>query len=99
LYKWQSKVTALIATLSYGIYLLHKGAIHITQTVLAKFGLDTSSVMVMLICIASCVLFALALHYVVERPFMQMRDRILRRAPRREPAPEAGDAELPALSE
>jgi hypothetical protein len=37
LYKRRSGATALIASLSYGIYLLHKGAIHITQLAAAKW--------------------------------------------------------------
>jgi peptidoglycan/LPS O-acetylase OafA/YrhL len=46
----------------------------------------------------ACVLGALALHYLVERPFMQLRDRVLRRAPRREAALD-DSADLPALTD
>ena len=42
LYKWQSKTTTLIATLSYGIYLTHKSIIHVVQEIFSKWGITRS---------------------------------------------------------
>lgn len=75
LYKWSSRVTTLIATLSYGIYLTHKGVIHITQA--ALHGIDANSGSMMVICVLACVFAALVLNIVIERPFLRFRDRVL----------------------
>ena len=36
LYKYESKITTKIAALSYGIYLIHKIVIHVSQTSVFK---------------------------------------------------------------
>lgn len=77
LYKWNSKTTTFIAGLSYGIYLTHKGIIHITQEFLASLNIDTSSTFSMLICIITCVGAAYLLHQIIEKPFMKWRTRFL----------------------
>jgi peptidoglycan/LPS O-acetylase OafA/YrhL len=78
LYKFRSRVTAIIATLSYGIYLSHKGVIHMTQHAAAAIGLNVNSIAVLLICIAACAFFALALYHIVELPFIKIKARMLR---------------------
>ncbi|HWY38976.1 MAG TPA: acyltransferase, partial [Bacteroidia bacterium] len=69
LYKWNSKITASIASLSYVIYLTHKGIIHIAQKFLAVQGIDINSNAAMIVCIVSCILIALLLHWSIEKPF------------------------------
>ena len=74
LYKWNSKVTAYIATLSYAIYLTHKGIIHITFKLIPNLKNDSS--LLFLICIVICLGFAYILNWAVEKPFMKLRNRM-----------------------
>jgi peptidoglycan/LPS O-acetylase OafA/YrhL len=76
LYKFNSKVTSFIALLSYSVYLTHKGVIHISQDFLLQQGFDINSGLVMLLCFAACLLAALILTLVIEKPFMQIREKI-----------------------
>lgn len=78
LYRWKSRVTSWIAALSFSIYLSHKGVIHITQVWLADNGVDIDSGLCMAVCTLTCVLAAIMLHLLVERPFMNLRKRILK---------------------
>lgn len=75
LYQWQSKVTSYIAALSYAVYLTHKGIIHVTHQFLAGFNLNPN--LVLLICVVTCLLGALVLNAVVEKPFMKLRNKVL----------------------
>ena len=75
LYKWNSKITAFIATLSYGIYLTHKGVIHMTHQLLSDFDMDSN--LMLLICMATCTGAAWLLHLAIEKPFMRLRRRII----------------------
>lgn len=79
LYKWQSNTTTFIATLSYGIYLTHKSIIHVVQETFSKWGIEVSGNIMFLISIVICLLGAWLLHLTIEKPFMKIRDRILRR--------------------
>jgi len=76
LYKWNSRTTAFIATLSYAIYLTHKGVIHMTHVLLGDLQVDSN--IMLIICMLTCIGGALLLHYAVERPFMQLRKRFVR---------------------
>jgi len=75
LYKLNSKITTFIATLSYAIYLTHKGVIHITHQLLNNFKIDNN--LMLLICTAICIGFAYLLHVIIEKPFMKLRNRII----------------------
>jgi peptidoglycan/LPS O-acetylase OafA/YrhL len=75
LYKWNSKVTTLIATLSYATYLTHKGVIHMTHQLLAYFKIDNN--LMLLICIGTCICYAYLLHLTIEKPLMKLRNRII----------------------
>jgi len=75
LYKWNPKITTFFATLSYAIYLTHKGVIHMTHKLLEGFNLDSNLLLV--ICIVTCTIVALLLNFAVEKPFMRLRDKVL----------------------
>lgn len=79
LYKWNSKTTTLIATLSYAIYLTHKGIIHITQGIFTNACIDKNSNLMLLICTIFCITGALLLNLAIEKPFMKLRDKIVKR--------------------
>ncbi len=75
LYKWKSKSTTFIATLSYAIYLTHKGVIHITHQLLTKFEIDNN--LMLFICVVTSVTGAFVLHHTIEKPFMTLRSRVI----------------------
>lgn len=74
-YKWNSKITRFIATLSYAIYLTHKGVIHTTHQLLKDCKLDDN--LMLLICISTCITFAFILNLTIEKPFMKLRNRMV----------------------
>lgn len=75
LYRYPSKTTSFLASLSYALYLTHKGIIHITQQLLADFHLEPH--LLMLLCVATSLLGAYLLNLLVEKPFMRLRKRVL----------------------
>jgi peptidoglycan/LPS O-acetylase OafA/YrhL len=77
LYKRSSRITTFIASISYGIYLCHKGVIHVTQTILAANGMDINSNATMVISILASIIAAVILYFVVERPFMKWRRKFV----------------------
>ncbi|SEK67221.1 acyltransferase family protein [Parapedobacter koreensis] len=79
LYRTRWKVSALIAALSYGIYLCHKFLNHLLQQPLDAMGLEKDGNMRVLICGMVSVLGALLLNMVVEYPFMKWRTRLNKR--------------------
>jgi peptidoglycan/LPS O-acetylase OafA/YrhL len=78
LYKFKSKITGNIALLSYGTYLIHKIIIHITQEQFSKLNIESNSNSMFLICIITSLLAAFILNKIIEKPFLQLRDKILR---------------------
>jgi len=79
LYKFKSKVTERLATLSYSIYLIHKIMLHISQLIFGQLGIDKNGNAMFIIGIISSIAGALLLRYLVEMPFLKMRDIILLR--------------------
>ena len=79
LYRYSSKVTRLIATLSYSIYLTHKQLIHLTHEFLQPRGIDNDSYTSFWISTAVALLGGWLLHLIVEKPFLRLRDRWLAR--------------------
>jgi peptidoglycan/LPS O-acetylase OafA/YrhL len=75
LFKWNSKGTTFIATLSYAIYLTHKGIIHITHQLLKDFKLDNN--LLLLISFFTCIVVAYLINIVIEKPFMRLRKQII----------------------
>jgi peptidoglycan/LPS O-acetylase OafA/YrhL len=78
LYRWKSRVTTTIATLSFALYLLHKGIIHVTQNLFEPW-IDPEGNGMLIICIVTSVVAAWVLNLIVEKPFMRLRDRIVGR--------------------
>lgn len=66
-----SKILSRIATLSYAVYLTHKGVIHITHQLLEKFEIENNLMLV--ICVITCLGFAQIIHIIIEKPFMKLR--------------------------
>ncbi|VXB67166.1 Acyltransferase [Flavobacterium sp. 9AF] len=75
LYKWKSKITTFIATLSYGIYLTHKGIIHCTHQLLVSYNVDDN--LLLLISTVACIVFAYLLYISIEKPFIKIRNKII----------------------
>jgi peptidoglycan/LPS O-acetylase OafA/YrhL len=79
LYKYESKITTKIAALSYGIYLIHKIIIHVTQNQFAKFKIEDGSNVMFLICIAIVFIASIILNEIIEKPFLRLRKKILKK--------------------
>ena len=75
LFKWKSKTTTFIATLSFAIYLTHKGIIHITQNLFKNINPESN--LMMFICIITCIIGAYLLNLGIEKPFMKLRNHII----------------------
>lgn len=78
LYSVKSWLTSQVATLSYGIYLIHKMSFHLTQDLLVKTGIDENSNLMLFSCLCSTITFALILRYTIERSSIKLRNRLLR---------------------
>ncbi len=77
LFRCQSRFIAKIAALSYAIYLTHKIIIHLTQQQFSKTGIAEDSNGMLLIAVITCLVAALLMNIVIEKPFLRLRDRIL----------------------
>ncbi|MBZ4188195.1 acyltransferase family protein [Niabella beijingensis] len=78
LYKKGWFITEQLARLSFTIYLSHKGVIHMTQTLLERTGIATTSNLALLIAVFNCIAVGLLFRYLVENPCLQLRNRILK---------------------
>ena len=78
LFRLKSAFTAKIASLSYALYLVHKFVIHLAQQKLSAWGIDTESNLMFLLCILICILAALLMNTLVEKPFLRMRNRYIK---------------------
>jgi peptidoglycan/LPS O-acetylase OafA/YrhL len=77
LYKYGSRVTEIIALLSYSSYLLHKAIIHLTQDFLLTKGLAPESTSVFWISMATTFAASGILYLFIEKPFLKIRSAIL----------------------
>ncbi|MEO6671779.1 MAG: acyltransferase [Ferruginibacter sp.] len=77
LYKYDSKLTATVASLSYAAYLVHKIMIHITQDLLSKAGVSKTGIFMFAACVIAVLLGAFVVNVLVEKPFLRMRKRLL----------------------
>ncbi|MBN8669619.1 MAG: acyltransferase [Chitinophagales bacterium] len=75
LYRLKSKIINHIAAISYGMYLTHKGIIHITHSLLPA---EINQSLLFLVSAITCILAATILYWVVEKPFMQVRRKLVK---------------------
>lgn len=69
---------AWLAGISYSLYLTHKAVFHVTQTWLGA-ALDGRGILAFAVYGVCALLAGALLHYAVERPFLRLRGRVLRR--------------------
>jgi peptidoglycan/LPS O-acetylase OafA/YrhL len=79
LYRYSSKLTRFIATLSYSIYLTHKQLIHLTHEALHHYNIGDDTYTSFWISTAVALLGGWILHLLVEKPFLRLRDNWLAR--------------------
>ena len=79
LYQWKSKALTKIAELSYALYLIHMGVILLTQNIFFDYGIAKNSNLTFVFSIIFCAIIALLLHYSIEKPFMKMRNRFIKK--------------------
>jgi peptidoglycan/LPS O-acetylase OafA/YrhL len=75
--KYASRVTSVIAALSYSIYLTHKAAIHFTQGLSEKLGIGSDSTSMFFLCIVVSIAMATILRLSIELPFLKIRKFLL----------------------
>lgn len=73
--RWPVPGAALVATLSYSLYLTHKSAFHVMRLVVGEENLQGSLGLVFYLIASFAV--AAVLWFCVERTFLQLRDRML----------------------
>lgn len=78
-YKFRSRIVSGWAALSYAIYLVHKGTIHMTQVLLEDYEIDQDGVPMLFCCMLTTIAVALLLRYSIEIPFLKLRDRMVRK--------------------
>jgi len=77
LYKFKTKFSLVIATLSYSIYLTHKQLYHFVNLLVENFEPNKFDGWIFWICIASAIIGGLVLHLMIERPFLIFRAKVL----------------------
>ncbi|MEZ5082449.1 MAG: acyltransferase [Bacteroidales bacterium] len=77
LHRFKSRITLIIAMLSYSIYLTHKQLYYLTKIGIEKLGFETTGVWTFWICIIIALMGGFILHLIVEKPFLGLRTRIL----------------------
>ncbi len=77
LYRWKSKTSTLIASLSYGIYLIHKSIIHMTHDAFSNVGIEKDSSIMLLLSFLFCLIIAYILYLLIEKPFMKLRKKFI----------------------
>lgn len=75
--RWRFAGATAVATLSYSLYLTHKGVYHIDRMIFGKESLMGLSGFV--VYFATCFIVATALWFLVEKTFLRLRDRYMRR--------------------
>lgn len=89
LYRYPSKLTFHIASLSYGLYLTHKIVVHVSQEQLAKLNIAKESVLMLILCTLTSVFGAWLLQILIEKPFLRLRDKVLKMEHQKEWQPKA----------
>lgn len=76
--RWHLPAATGIATLSYSLYLTHKGVYHLDRMVFGRENLQGLSGFV--IYFATCFIAAAALWFLVEKSFLHLRDQVVPRS-------------------
>jgi peptidoglycan/LPS O-acetylase OafA/YrhL len=79
LHRFESRITARLAVLSFAVYLTHKGIIHLTQAWFSAHGIGLESNAMMGLCLGTVLAGAWLLNAAVEKPFLKLRQRLLAR--------------------
>jgi peptidoglycan/LPS O-acetylase OafA/YrhL len=79
LYKYKSVFTFNIAALSYSIYLSHKMTIHVMQQQSGTLGIAATGTLMLVLCMLASWVVALLLRMLIEKPFLKLRDIVLKR--------------------
>ena len=79
LFRFKSKISLIIATLSYSIYLTHKQLYHLVKLWTEKSGIESLEQWIFWICVTVAIIGGFALHLIIEKPFLKIRDKILTR--------------------
>lgn len=77
LYRVSSRATALIAKLSFVLYLSHKGVIHLVQPLFEKAGMAPKGNLMLVASLLAALVGAFVLNKIVEVPFLRLRQRVL----------------------
>lgn len=77
IYKMKSRITFIIATLSYAVYLIHKQLYQFVKTILQGISNEFLQKNTFWICIITALIGGFILHILIEKPFLQLRDKIL----------------------
>ncbi len=77
LYKINFSFFKTMAILSYAVYLCHKAICKLCHIYFSKHGVDDEGNLMLLICIVATLLAALIIRFLVEKPFLKLRDKIL----------------------
>ena len=78
LYKFKSKFTLIVATLSYAIYLTHKQLYHLVKLWIERWGNENIQQWTFWICIIIAIAGGFVLHIIIEKPFLRLRYKILK---------------------
>ena len=77
LYRYKSRFTFIVATLSYSIYLTHKQLYYLSKILIEKLEIEITEIWTFWICIAIAIIGGFILHLIIEKPFLKLRNRIL----------------------
>ncbi len=77
--KFKARIFSFLATISYSVYLTHKQINHIVHSLLADYSLSEN--WSLLICFVGSIIGGLILYMAIEKPFLRLRDRLLKRTP------------------
>jgi peptidoglycan/LPS O-acetylase OafA/YrhL len=77
LYKINFSFFKATAILSYAVYLCHKAICHYCHVYFTKHGVNDEGNIMLLICIVATLIAALIIRYLVEKPFLKLRDHFL----------------------
>lgn len=78
LYYSKSFWVTQLATLSYSVYLSHKGMIHIIQNITEKLDVNKESHITLIISLLGCILVGIFFKYLIEKPAAKIKNYLLK---------------------